>query len=126
MARIALIALGGALGAVSRYLVSGLVLRGSDGAFPWGTLVVNWSGCLAVGLLWAAAERAPVPPGGTALVFVGFLGAYSTFSTFGLETMNLLRDGETVLAFANMLLSAVGGVALTFGGFHLGRILFSP
>lgn len=124
MGRLALVALGGALGAVSRYLVSGWVYRDGSGAFPWGTLAVNWTGCLVIGLLWAAAERAPVPPGGTALVFVGFLGAYTTFSTFGLETMNLLRDGETLLALANVLFSTVGGVALTFLGFHLGRILF--
>jgi CrcB protein len=119
--RILVIALGGALGAVLRYGLSGLAYRLAGEGFPWGTLAVNLSGCLAIGILWAAFERAPVPAEWSAFLFIGLIGAYTTYSTFALESMNLLRDGETILALANILASTVGGILLTFAGLFATR-----
>lgn len=121
MGRLLLIALGGALGALLRFGVSGLAFRVAGDGFPWGTLVVNLIGCLAIGILWAAFERAPLPAEWAAFVFVGLLGAFTTYSTFALESMNLLRDGETFFAIANVVGSTVGGILLAFGGLFAAR-----
>lgn len=125
MVKLALIALGGALGALARHTISDLTYRVTGSGFPWGTLAVNLSGCLVIGFLWAAAERAPLPGHGSSLVFVGFLGAYTTFSTFGIETLNLLRNGDTVLALANVAASNLGGLVIVWVGFVIGRHLLS-
>lgn len=91
---------GGFVGSVLRYLVSGYVqnLSGSIG-FPYGTLFVNLAGCFIIGFLsYLADERGVFTTEIRALVFVGVLGGFTTFSTFGNETMNLLRDGEKISA----------------------------
>ncbi len=116
-----MIALGGALGALLRYGVSGLAYRLAGEGFPWGTLAVNLAGCLAIDILWAAFERAPLSAEWSAFLFVGLLGAFTTYSTFALESMNLLRDGETLLALANVVGSSVGGILLAFGGLLAAR-----
>lgn len=121
MGRFLVIALGGALGALLRYGVSGLAYRLAGEGFPWGTLAVNLAGCLAIGILWAAFERAPLSAEWSAFLFVGLLGAFTTYSTFALESMNLLRDGETLLALANVVGSSVGGILLAFGGLLAAR-----
>lgn len=115
MFQIALIGIGGFVGSVLRYLASGWVqqaLNSSD--FPFGTLFVNLAGCLTIGVLSQLAEsRGLFTPESRALVFIGFLGGFTTFSTFGNETFNLLRDGETLRSFANIsatLLLCLGAV----------------
>ena len=112
-----LIAVGGALGSLLRYWVQGWAQRLSGGAFPTGTLVVNLTACFAVGLLagfFAGPQlvREEYRIGLT----VGVLGAYSTFSTFGLETFNLGNDGEFALAALNLLLSCGVGLAAVWIG----------
>ena len=119
MYRIILIGLGGFIGSVLRYLVSGYVqdLSGSIG-FPYGTLAVNLAGCFIIGFLSYLADMRGVFTVETrALVFVGVLGGFTTFSTFGNETLNLLRDGENIYALLNI------GIHILFGlGFvWLGR-----
>lgn len=104
-----------------RYGVSGWAYRLAGDGFPWGTLVVNLGGCLAIGVLWAAFERAPLGDAWVGFLFVGLLGAFTTYSTFALETMNLMRDGETVFAVLNAAGSTVGGVLLAMGGLAVGR-----
>ena len=121
--RILLVALGGALGAVLRYGVSGLAYRLFGSGFPWGTLAVNALGCLLIGLLWAAAERSPLSPQMSVFVFVGILGAFTTFSTYALETVQLARDGELIMAGLNLLAANAGGVVLTLVGLFLGRVI---
>jgi CrcB protein len=125
-----LIALGGAAGAVSRYLVDGWVAErtaaaaGAAGAFPWGTLVINASGSLVLGLLFALAiEHDVLPSGIRAPLMIGFLGAYTTFSTLMLESWRLLEDGAVALAAANVLGSAGIGIAAVFLGLTIGRAL---
>ncbi len=119
MYRIILVGLGGFIGSVLRYLVSGYVqdLSGSIG-FPYGTLAVNLAGCFIIGFLSYLADMRGVFTVETrALVFVGVLGGFTTFSTFGNETLNLLRDGENIYALLNI------GIHILFGlGFvWLGR-----
>ncbi|QXD14851.1 fluoride efflux transporter CrcB [Rhodocaloribacter litoris] len=117
MLKLALIAAGGAVGAVLRYVLSGLIQQWAGPDFPWGTLGVNVAGSFVIGLLWALAEYAPFGPRWTPFVFVGVIGAFTTFSTYALECVNLLRDGEVRLALLNLLASnllALGAVVLGF------------
>lgn len=98
---IALVGLGGAAGAVARYLLGHWTTdAAAPQAFPLGTFVVNLTGCLAVGLLAGLAERHPgwLSPDLRLLLFVGLLGGFTTFSAFGLETVQLLRRGDWLLA----------------------------
>jgi CrcB protein len=119
-----LVALGGAGGAVLRYLVDGWIAQRAAGAFPWGTLSVNISGSLVLGLLFAlAVERGVLPAGIRAPVMVGFIGAYTTFSTLMLESWRLIEDGATGLALANVVGSSVLGLAAVFIGLTIGRAL---
>lgn len=123
MTKLLLIAVGGAGGALLRYVLSGLAYRLLGETFPWGTLVVNTIGCFLIGLLWGLTERAPLPPQANLFIFTGTLGAFTTFSTYGLETVNLLRDGEVVLGLTNILASNVIGFAGVFLGLVLARSL---
>ena len=112
-----MILLGGAAGAGLRYGVSGLAYRIGDGAFPWGTVAVNLIGSFVIGLLYEPFQRSMVPEEFRAFVFIGLLGAFTTFSTYSLETLNLLREGETKLAVAYIGVNNLAGLALVFLGF---------
>jgi fluoride exporter len=112
------IALGGALGSVLRYLLAAWtqsISRSID--FPYGTLAVNLIGCFAIGFLSQLAEvRGAFTPESRTLVFIGILGGFTTFSSFGNETMNLLRDGETINALANVGANVILGLFLVWLG----------
>ena len=100
------VALGGALGSIGRYAVSGLVATGFGETFPWGTLVVNVVGSFIIGFF--ATLTAPdgrLFVGGTTRQFVmtGFCGGFTTFSSFSLQTMNLINEGEYLYAGGNVL-----------------------
>jgi CrcB protein len=136
-----LVALGGALGSVGRYLTGGWVQRhwsghwsgqgfgavttgGALAALPVGTLVVNMLGSLAIGLVAGLVEFRQVPgPDLRLLLVVGLLGGYTTFSAFSLETLVLLRAGQAGLAFLNGGLQLTLGLAAAWAGFLLGRWL---
>lgn len=119
-----LIAAGGAAGAVSRYLVDTAVLDRFSGAFPLGILVVNVSGAFVVGLLGAViVDRGLLPADLRIPLMVGFLGAYTTFSTLMLDSWRLLEDGLPLLALANVLGSVVLGAVAVVAGLWLGRSL---
>jgi len=112
-----LVAAGGALGAVARYAVGDWFTRKLGTRFPWGTFAINASGCLAIGFaLTLLEERLPGSRAWRPLLVVGFLGAYTTFSTFGWEAHGLLRDGEWERASAYLLASvALGLIAVRLG-----------
>ena len=125
MTRLALIAAGGAAGAVLRYLVTGWV-HGSTGAtFPAGTLVVNVLGCVVFGFV-AALATGPTLLGEhhRLVLLVGFLGGFTTFSTYGWETLGLLRDGQRMAALGNVVASNVLGLAAILLGLRLAEKLF--
>lgn len=125
MTKILLIGLGGGLGAISRYLVV-VGVQGLLGGliFPFGTFVVNMTGCLIIGFLAAMAESRGLFTGDLrAFVFVGILGGYTTFSSFGYETVQLLRDGEVMYASLNAVGQLVLGITCVWLGSLLARML---
>ena len=115
------VALGGALGSVSRYLLGTWTQSISKSIdFPYGTLTVNLIGCFLIGFLSQLAEaRGVFTPESRAFVFMGILGGFTTFSSFGNDTMNLLRDGETFNALANIGANVIVGLLLVW----LGRVV---
>jgi CrcB protein len=117
MMNIVIIGIGGALGAVARYGIGLWIGQRWGRSFPLGTFVINVSGSFLIGLLMTLlAERFTVNPQWRLLLVVGFLGAYTTFSTFEYETGALLKDGEWTFAMLNVILSVVAGfIALKFG-----------
>jgi fluoride exporter len=121
MLRFLFIAAGGAIGTVARYVVSGLDYKYPAGVFPISTLVVNLSGSLIIGLLWGLTDRFPVSPNVRLFLFIGILGGYTTFSAFGLESFNLLKDGEYRIALMNILITNALGVAFVFAGYCISR-----
>lgn len=119
-----LIAAGGAAGAVVRYLVDTAVLDRFAGAFPLGILVVNVSGAFLVGLLAALiVDRGVLPADLRNPLMVGFLGAYTTFSTLMLDSWRLIEDGLPVPALANLAGSIALGLVAVVAGLWLGRAL---
>jgi CrcB protein len=105
--RVLLVGLGGFVGSILRYLMSGLAQNAAPmTSFPVGTLVVNVVGCLAVGVLAQLGEaRGFLTPDKRALLVVGFLGGFTTFSAFANESVNAIRDGAFAIAFANVALN---------------------
>jgi CrcB protein len=119
-----LIGLGGFAGAITRYLVDGAVIDRTGGGFPWGTLVINVSGSFVLGLLFAlTAERAVLPADIRGPVMIGFLGAYTTFSTWMLESWRLVEGGAYLAAIANLGGSVVIGLVAVVAGLAVGRAI---
>lgn len=122
--KLLLLALAGAGGTLSRFALAGFVQRLNPGSgFPWGTLVVNATGCLLFGIVWSLADERLIISGATrAIVLVGFMGAFTTFSTFAFETGQLIDDSQWLAAAGNLVLQNVIGVALLLVGIAVGRI----
>ncbi len=119
MQKLFLVAFGGAAGAVSRYLVSGWSYRLLGDRFAYGTLIVNVAGCFLLGVLMQLSLATDILPRHARMVLgVGFMGAFTTFSTFGYETFRYLEDGSWWLAAANVIGNLVlGGMAVWLGVF---------
>jgi CrcB protein len=116
-----LVATGGALGAAARYLLDRAIAVRQTGPFPLGTLVINVSGSILLGLLLGLAATQRVPDDIVTWLGTGFLGAYTTFSTFTFETLRLLEDGAWRYAAYNLLLSGPLSFAGAAAGFALTR-----
>jgi CrcB protein len=117
------VAVGGALGSLARHAVNHLVhLRWLTMRFPLSTVAVNVSGCVIIGLLAGliASDRIALRGLSREFVFVGLLGGFTTFSTFGLDTLVLLRTGSAGQAALNVALQVVGGLAAVWFGYQLG------
>lgn len=104
-----------------RHGVSVLVYRFVPATFPWGTLVANLAGCFLIGALWTLSERTSFPPGLALFVFTGMLGAFTTFSTYALESLQLMQRGQVWSGLANIAGSTVAGLLLVLAGMALTR-----
>jgi fluoride exporter len=120
MVTLLLVLTGGALGGIVRYWLSGVVARRLGEAFPWGTFAVNVTGALAIGLLAPTLlQDGALAP--RALLLTGFLGSYTTVSSFSLQTLALAQGGETARALANIALSLVACLAAAATGYAIAR-----
>ncbi len=121
------IGLGSALGGMARYWCSGIIARTFGETFPWGTIIVNASGSLIIGFLATLMSpdgRLLVPPDARAFLTIGLCGGYTTFSSFSLQTLHLVRDGEWLWATANVLFSLTLCLAAVWLG-HIGAAALS-
>jgi CrcB protein len=119
-----LLGLGGFAGSISRYLVDGFVTDRTAGGFPWGTLAVNATGSFLLGVLFAmTTERAILPAEVRGPIMIGFIGAYTTFSTYMLESWRLIETGSWAPAIANLGGSILIGLLAVAAGLTIGRVI---
>jgi CrcB protein len=124
MQKVLFIGLAGLLGTIGRYALSGVIARRFGESFPTGTLAVNLVGCFLAGLLfYFLMERNLASPTMQAVVMIGFLGGFTTFSAFGLQTFALLREGQFWFATLNVVGSNVLGLLMVWAGYTLGKLV---
>jgi CrcB protein len=117
------LAIAGALGTLSRYALGGLMQRITGTGFPYGTLLINILGCILIGLVMQVALTTDLIPSNVrAIITIGFIGSFTTFSTFSYETMKLLEDGALVSAMMNIASNVGLGLIGTFCGLLIGKI----
>lgn len=126
MTKLLFIGAGGFIGTVLRYVVSGLAHTLSQtGAFPYGTLVVNVLGCFCIGFLSELLDvRAFIDTDTRAFLVVGILGGFTTFSAFGIETISLIREGESVLAVMNVGVQVLLSLGAVWLGYSLASVIW--
>jgi len=118
------LALGGAAGTLSRYWLSGVAQRLAGSAFPLGTFAVNLLGCLLFGTVWGFFENRLLPGSEVRLlILTGFMGAFTTFSTYMFETAELVKFGQMAMAAVNVIGQSLAGLVLVLCGIALGRLL---
>lgn len=110
------VAAGGAVGAALRYLVSLQMVTLSGDKFPWATLTVNLTGCLLIGMAWSLTLNKTASEGVLLFLMVGLIGSFTTFSTYGLEGIQLIQSGKLMEGFIYVLLSNVAGLFLVIIG----------
>ena len=124
MSRTILIGFAGLLGTLLRYWLSGFVARQYGETFPWGTMAVNMIGCLLTGAVFnLMEERFLVNPTLRTVILIGLMGGFTTFSSYGLQTFTLVRDGEFGLATLNITISNALGLLMVWVGYALVKIL---
>ena len=124
MSRYVMIAIGGAAGAIARYQVAAMIQARLPLGFPWGTFIVNVTGCFVMGVTMVLlTNRLVSNPSWRYLIPIGFIGAYTTFSTFEFETFSAVAEGSWLIGFANVIGSVVAGYAALWGGVLIGRAL---
>jgi CrcB protein len=111
----------GAVGALARYGIGGFLAQRFPSSFPWETLMINVTGSFLLGLLFAVLERSTVSAAARTSLTIGLLGAYTTFSTFSLETVRLIQEGSLGLAALNVATSVALGLSAVWTGLSLGR-----
>ncbi|MDY0075898.1 MAG: CrcB family protein [Bacteroidales bacterium] len=114
-----LLAAGGSIGTILRFFVYQTADKYLNKHLPWGTLLVNLFGSLAIGLLWGYLDRSSVSPAIRLFIFVGLLGSFTTFSAFAYDSFYLLNQQAFKLFFINLLLNNILGILLCGGGYYL-------
>ncbi len=115
--------LAGAFGTLLRYFLSVYVQKLAGSEFPYGTMTVNLIGCFAIGLLYALFEgKITISEEMRLVLFVGFMGAFTTFSTFIFESNVLLKNSQYLMVFGNILIQNLVGIAAVYGGLQLGKL----
>jgi fluoride exporter len=124
MQKTILIGLAGLAGTLLRYWLSGFVARQYGETFPWGTMAVNLIGCFVTGaVFYLTEERFLISPAVRTVVLIGLLGGFTTFSSYGLQTFTLLREGEFGLATLNVAVSNVAGLMMVWLGYVSSKAL---
>lgn len=124
MQKILWLGISGALGTLCRYGLSGFVQRVFGWPFPWGTFAVNMIGCFFFGLVWSLGEERLMISGEWRMIILGgFMGAFTTFSTFAFETGEFLRNSQWLLGGLNILSQNLLGIAFLIIGLSLGKML---
>ena len=125
LAQFLFISIGGALGALARFGLGKLAQQMLTSGFPWGTIAVNLLGSLLFGVIWTLTDKyaATVPPHTRTLMLTGFMGAFTTFSTFMFDTATLLQEARWLAAFGNVSLQLALGLLAVFTGLAIGRAL---
>lgn len=124
MIKILNLIIGGTTGTVARYFLAGVVYKYAGAGFPYGTMIVNITGCFILGLLVSLSEKKfLLSPDARLLLMIGFCGAFTTFSTLIFETDNLVRNGQALRAFINIFISIILGFILFRVGNLLGEVI---
>jgi CrcB protein len=124
MQKVFLVGLAGLVGTLGRYALSGIIARRFGETFPTGTLIVNVAGCFLAGFLfYLMQERFLVNETTRTVVMIGLLGGFTTFSSFGLQTFTLLRDGEIWFAALNLVSSNLLGLLMVWAGYTLAKVV---
>jgi len=124
MGKYFMVGIGGFLGAIARFWLGGYVSTKMGTRFPYGTFLINCTGCFLIGLIVTLlAEKTHWSPNWRYLIPIGFIGAYTTFSTFEYETFRVIQDGELLMAFLNVVLSVIVGFLAVWMGVVAGRLI---
>lgn len=124
MSKYLAVALGGMIGAIARYALGGFITERSSSAFPWGTFVINITGSFIIGFfLTFISEHVTLNPHWRLAIAVGFVGAYTTFSTFEYETLKLIEDGKVSISLFYVMVSLLVGFFAVWGGAVMARQL---
>ena len=114
---------GGAIGTLSRYYLSGFVNNYFGISFPYGTFIVNMAGSFLIGFLWGVSDFFPFSPNWRNFIFVGCLGGFTTFSTYMLESLNYIKDGNIKTGLLNLVISTGIGLAMVILGLIISRAI---
>ena len=123
MYKLLLVALGGGIGSMLRYLVATGVHEWANKVFFWGTITVNIIGSFIIGIAWALFEQHIEQENLRLFIMIGILGGFTTFSSFSLETFTLFKNGELKLALSYILISNIGGITAAFSSYYLIKTL---
>ncbi|PIY32483.1 MAG: fluoride efflux transporter CrcB [Bacteroidetes bacterium CG_4_10_14_3_um_filter_42_6] len=123
MEKVLAVAIGGAAGAVLRYITFLYFDKGHDHYFPWATLFINLVGSFLIGFLWGLFDKIYVSPGIRLFIFVGLLGSFTTFSTFAFEVFNISRNGSMLQGLIYMIGTNIIGISLAAGGYYLSKLI---
>lgn len=124
MQNIILIGFAGLVGTLGRYWLSGLIARQYGESFPWGTIIVNVTGCFLAGaVFYLTEERFLLSPMLRSAILIGLLGGFTTFSSFSLQTFTLLRDGQIGFAGLNFFISNFLGFIMVWAGYSMSKVL---